>query len=141
MENGETVIINARAKPKTGLLVAGVIAMLCCIVSIILTAASKNQTNKTPTIIMQFLLGMSALISLRFYFMSKKSYITVTNMRITGITAWGSTVNLPLNQVDSAAIDTTGALIISVNSGRTIFAKMDNTPQIYDAINRLIMAR
>lgn len=141
MENGETVIINGRARAKNGMLAAGIFMIICFIVSLVLTAASRNDTNKTMSIISQVLLGMAAIVLLRFYFMSRKSYITVTNMRITGITAWGSTVNLPLNQVDSAAIDTTGALIISVNSGKTIFAKMDNTPQIYDAINRLIMAR
>lgn len=141
MENGETVIINGRARAKNGMLAAGIFMIICFIVSLVLTAASRNDTNKTMSIISQVLLGMAAIVLLRFYFMSRKSYITVTNMRITGITAWGSTVNLPLNQIDSAAIDTTGALIISVNSGKTIFAKMDNTPQIYDAINRLIMAR
>lgn len=142
MENGERVIISGKATPKTGMLVAGIFAILAIIVYMVLNfMTSRNEELSDMARIAIVLAGIGATVLLRFYFKSKKSVITVTNKRITGATAWGSTVDLPLNQVVSAAIEATGALVISTHSGQTIFAKMDNTPQIFAAINKLLMVR
>lgn len=141
MENGEYVIISGRAKPKTGLLVSAIFMIICLIVGIILIGTRNQNKGNTMTAVIASLVGLAGIVSLRFYFMSKKSNITVTNMRIMGATAWGSVVNLPLNQATSAAIEPTGALIVSTNSGNIIFAKMDNTPQIFTEINKLLMTR
>lgn len=140
MENGEKVIISGRAKPKINLLVIGII---CIIAGIVILVSDKSQRPDDITItkIGAILSWFAALVGLRFFFKSRKSNITVTSKCITGATAWGNTVNLPLNQVDSAAIDATGALIISTYSGKTIFAKMDNTPQIFAEINNLLIGR
>lgn len=139
MENGEQIIISGRAKPKTGLLVLAIIMIICLVVGLVITfKTNRPETINASKLIPEALMGFAIIILFRFYSKSQKSYITVTNRRITGATAWGSTVNLPLNQVTSASMDATGALVIS---GNIIFAKMDNTPQIYAEINRLLMTR
>lgn len=141
MENGEKIIISGKAAPKTSMLVGGILAILVIIYAFINLVTSRDEEQSNMARIVIISAGVGATVSLRFYFKSKKSVITVTNKRITGATAWGSTVDLPLNQVVSAAIEATGALVISTHSGQTIFAKMDNTPQIFAAINKLLMAR
>lgn len=140
MENGERVIISGKATPKTGLLAAGIFMIIAVVAYMIIGfKTNRNGDLSNTTLILVGVGVFVAIILLRFYFKSKKSVITVTNRRISGSTAWGSTIDLPLNQVVSTAIESTGALIVMTNSGKIIFAKMDNTSQIVTEINNLLL--
>ena len=91
-----------------------------------------------------YLLMAVAIISLFlliFAISIQKVELTVTNKRVYGATKFGKRVDLPLDSVSSVGMSSFKGIAVGTSSGRIVFKGIGNRDEIYEAINKLIVAR
>lgn len=82
-----------------------------------------------------------SLFLLIFAISIQKVELTVTNKRVYGAIKFGKRVDLPLDSVSAVSMSAFKGIAVGTSSGRIIFKGIGNRDEIYDAINKLIIAR
>lgn len=80
-------------------------------------------------------------LMLALIFLSMRTNICVTNMRVYGKAFLGKRVDLPLDSISAIAIGFGHSIIISTSSGKIAFSEIDNRNEIYEEINKLLIER
>ncbi len=88
-----------------------------------------------------YLTFIFAGLGLFFYFFFNKCDITVTDKRVFGKTAFGKTVDLPLDKVSSVGTSFPKAITVATSSGIIRFFLLSNQSNVLNAISNLLIAR
>lgn len=82
-----------------------------------------------------------ALLGIVFCRLAKKECLTVTNKRVFGRTSFGKQVDLPMDSVSALSKNLFSTISITTASGAVGFLGITDRDNIYDSINRLLIAR
>lgn len=132
MEN-EKVLIQSQLN-QSGKIVA-LIIMAYGVFAGLSTMLIRDEDTRMIVFVGALLLIIGGLIML--YSVSNCS-LTVTDKRVSGKTATGKQVDLPLRQISAVSKEGNGKLSVLTSSGRISFGSLKNRDEIYDVLTGLV---
>ena len=134
MSKKETVIITGRAKPRVGLLVAGIILFT---LGIVLTGISESFAGPTGTYYVFWGAVLAGFVYIVEFFMLLTDKVKVTNMRVKGSRPFRR-FNILLSQINSVVLQDDGSIIINSAAQSITTLPITKAPQVVDEINKLL---
>lgn len=82
-----------------------------------------------------------SLLSILYYWLICKMAITVTDKRVYGKTAFGRSIDLPLDSISSVGSSMFNGIAVATSSGKIKFLFIENAQSIRNEITNLLISR